>query len=458
MAPKDKPQDGSQEIPEDDPFRPDCVENPQIPSCEDGTNPDIEAAQADSFMIDPSFEKMMIESAFRDPEREQSGTPIKGERLYIHVNGVYNILSDIKSPAEEMHMINYLRMRRLCETIDPTTGRVSEFTEIEGMVLNNIFSELFKYDYGWMKRQEEKYHRLMDPLYTKNDTVVQHMYRQFLAFLHDLDRKSKLLMVATIGSKKILEVADSLPEDEREKIIKRIEKAGKEKKLGKSHWSLVDHILPSYYIIHRPQFADVMGLMKKNGFENIELRTLSRERGYDSTDIDMYHKNVLHYAFKDKDFDELERAWYLTWLWNRCGVGKNDWKGFMQRMKDERKKEDEVIYRTLNGEYDMGISMSLREAGRLVEVASRVEKLDRILKPFKDEELGGEEVAMTLYALENLIGIRGYKTIKFALKDYKIKDSSILDNMLHDSKIVGDVSAEDPDKCSTDMDSANLLS
>lgn len=413
-------------IEEEFPFTPYSAEDPSIDSVID---------EDDSIIITPEMEKTLMESSFR--QKEEGVRTISSRNLYLHVNGTENILNGIRSIYDEMNLIHLLRMRKLCESQDSGLGLTSEVSEMEGMLITQVFRKLFGYDDDWIKMQSDKFDRLKYPEYTRRDQYVQQYYKQFITYLKGLKREGKVWLIASMGSKNVEQLTKALPEDERQKIIKKVGSAESSKTSGKKHWNLVDNILPFYFIINKHQVNDVLESMRKNGYEETEMRALKREHGVDVSFIDEHHKNVFHYILEDNDFDPLERLLYLPYLQNRYGVDNREaMLGFMKRVIDEAKAEDEIVWKVLNGP-QYGRSVDKNTAADLIFVGQKAGKLDAILGPFEGAIFGGEEVCMLIYVLENILGVRGRTNISGILGKYKIEPVNILDKFpLHDSKRV----------------------
>ncbi|MFO8015728.1 MAG: hypothetical protein R6U32_01345 [Candidatus Woesearchaeota archaeon] len=416
-----------------DPFGPWALEED---SGSEGAAPNSEE------MISPEFEERLTEISFRQNDAEKGMNYTANGGLYLHVNGTENILTGIHTKRDELNLIHFLRMWRLSQTDDPSAGLNRETSESESMFIQNIFTEVLGYDSGWISTQHNKYLRLKDPEYRKRDEFLQDYYQQFVNYMFDVDPEYRPMLFAPfLGKKRLDSLIERMPENKKEKIRGFLSEEG-DSEMKETHWHLMNHIFPFYFIIHKDQLNDVYSKLERGNDSSLEARTLSRDREEGTSQVDIFLKNSVHYIMRDEEFSMTEGGIYFPFFRNRFGVRKEDEAGFYARMDRERQECDTMIWEVLNGPHNP-MSVSMDKARRMMDVRERTYNLEKIFEPFKGMPISTEEVNLVVYAMENIIGIRGKTNIEKSFERHDLGGMSELEKLpLHDPPYIKELNIQ----------------
>ena len=154
---------------------------------------------------------------------------------------------------------------------------------------------------------------------------------------------------------------------------------------------------------------------------------------------------MVHQVLNDGKIDEIEKDIMKHLLFKRFEGFEEVDQNCIDRMAHDISVKDILFNLALNNRLN-GVNVPKTVGGELEEEIYRLpEKADRakaLLSPFDGQRIDSESLHLIVYALHNMVGIRGLSNCGIVLSDYGVDEEQLKRIGLHDMPAVAMLSEE----------------
>lgn len=342
--------------------------------------------------------------------------------------------ADDAGDEKTVSAIHAMNLLNIAERTMPESGDVyatpTGISQVEYDFLVGLFNKFGGLSKDWFDGRLQAYSLLKNPKIRKESQGMQKLYAGFRDFFGDLTLPTKLVILNSWGQSEACKAIEEKIKDEKalEKIYNHMTENRDQ------DWSVLKTVDDCWYILFKEQYEEMNGVKSQVYLPKIK-KTESAVK---------LVKGMVHQVLKDGRIDDIEKEIVKNILLKRFEGFDTVDQHCIDKMSDDISVKDILFNLALTGRLD-GVNvpkMGGELEGEIYKIPAKVERVKALLGQLGSEKVDNERLHLMVYALQNMIGIRGLSNCGLILSDYGVESQQLQDLGLHDMPAVRQLSED----------------
>ena len=330
-----------------------------------------------------------------------------------------------------IHLINLLK---IAETTMPESREMkvtpTGISEVEYDFIVRLFGDFMNLSKEWVDGRLIAYSLMKVPEIRSKSEGMQKLYAGLRDFLSGLSNGTKMIILYSLNPQHVCSTLEKKIKDDRtlEAAYNYINKNKDQE------WSILQNIDDCWYIAFPEQYAEAR-LVKPSVYLPKIKKTepaIKMVKGY------------VHQVLKDGKIDDIEKEIMREFLLKRFeGFEKVD-QHCVDKMYHDISVKDVLFNLALNGRLN-GITVppTINHLSEEIvyKIPQKVERARKLLSAFEGKKIDNEIIHLAVYALQNIVGIRGLTNCELVLSDYDVSREQLEKIGLHDMPAIKKLSS-----------------